>query len=254
MEFIQPHEANTNEKPLSSVAMNFNGMYFEEEIEGYETINVSGREMISCDMNYQRREHGDGAIRYGKTKPPRYIGVQYKITANTAQELQEKFNQLRRLLHTEDVVPIHFRDEPGVTYYGEYESTDDVPENQLTFFSRFTLFCPDPDKRRNTVTTDGEVEIDTFYTTIPKRILVTVSETTNRVQVTNGEQTISLTGEFNAGTEIEINPKEQDVHVNGVERWDVIDLHSDFENFVIQNGQTVTTEQGELEIEMREVV
>ena len=41
MEFRQPTETETILKRLPSVAMEFNGKYIENELNGYETLKVS---------------------------------------------------------------------------------------------------------------------------------------------------------------------------------------------------------------------
>jgi predicted phage tail component-like protein len=254
MEFVQPTEPSINNPTLPSVAMNFNGVYLEEALDGYSTLNVSGRELLGYDIQSERRSHGHGSIRYGKTLPSRTLTIQYRLKADSAEELQEKFDQLRRILYSTDIVPIQFRDEPGITYYGEFEGADSVPPDRLVVVSNFTLFCPEPFKWRNKVTTNGGVLIGTFYPTIPDKITVETDSATGSIDITNGEQTIQLRGQVNAGSIIEIDIANQDVKVNGTERLDLIDLHSDFENFTIENGQTVTSTNGMLKIEMREVV
>ncbi len=251
MKFIQPTEQKQPTQTLSSVAMIFNDRYLEE-IDGYQTLNVSGREMLSYDIQSDRRS-GDGSIRYGKTKPSRVITVQYKLEASTAEELQAKYNELRRYLHSDDLVPIRFLDEPDTVYFGEFEGAESIPPERLTVVSSFTIFCPDPEKYSKLTETNGEINIDTFYKTYPEKITVVTDSATNAIDITNGEQTIQLRGEMNAGSRIELFVKEQELLFNGRERRDFIDLHSDFENFEIKNGQTITTSNGSLKVEMREI-
>lgn len=239
---------------LPSVAMKFNGYYIEEKIEDYLTLNVSGREMLSYDIQSERRSHGHGSIRYGKSLPSRIITVQYYLKADSSAKLQYRFNKLRKALYSTDVVPIEFADEPGATYYGEFESAETIPADRLSIISTFSIFCPDPFKYRNAIVTDGEVVTETFYPTIPHKILVSTSTTTNAIDISNGNQVIQLRGEVNAGTNIQIDVENQSVYANGVERLDLIDLHSDFENFTVENGQTVTTSNGTIELHVREVV
>ena len=50
MDFIQPTGWATNLNELPSVAMEFNGTIIENEIEGYRTLKVSGRETISNEL------------------------------------------------------------------------------------------------------------------------------------------------------------------------------------------------------------
>lgn len=254
MEFTGLNENRQPTLELPSVAMKFNGIYLEEHLDGYRTLNVSGREMMNYDIQSDRRTSGDGSIRYGKNRPSRIISVQYRLVSDTPEQMQRKYNELRRLLHTEGIVPIEFLDEPNTVYFGEFQSAEGVPDDRLTVVSRFTLFCPESDKYGQLITTNGAVTINTFYKTLPEKITVTTTSTTNSVDISNGTQTIQLRGELNSGSVIKVDIKEQMVYVNGNERLDLIDLHSDFENFELKNGQTVTTSNGAIEIEMREVV
>lgn len=254
MDFVQPTEPSVTMQSLPSVAMRFNGKYFENEIEGYRTLNVSGREMFSYDLMSERRSNGDGSHYYGKTRPSGVVSVTYKLESKTAIEMQEKYNELRKLLYSNEEVPIQFNDEPNITYYGTHDSSEEVPSDRLVVISGFTIFCPNPEKIKDTVTTDGEVTINTFYKTYPLLITIETATTTNTLSVTNGVETITLTGPFNAGSIIKIDVVNQIVLVNEIERVDVIDLESDFENFEIKEGQIVTANNGTLELEMREVV
>lgn len=253
MDFIGLDDKRQLIPELPSVALKFNGKYLEEQIEGYWTLNVSGRELIGYDIESDRRLSGHGSIRYGKTLPSRIISVQYRLESESAAHLQYKFNQLRKELYSDDVVPLTFEDEPDTVYFGEFEGAESVPDDRLTVVSRFTLFCPEPFKYSELRTTDGEVTVDTFYQTFPEKITVITETATNSIDISNGEQTIQLRGEINGNSVIELDVKSQTVTVNGNERNDYVDLHSDFENFEIKQGQTVTTTNGTLELQMREV-
>src|SRR5699024_3054354 len=102
--------------------------------------------------------------------------------------------------------------------------------------------------------TDGSVTIDTFYPTLPEQITLTIGSTTNKIEITNGGERITATGTFNAGSEvvIEFDKEEVTMSVNGSEATYMIDLQSDLENFLLEQGQTVTSEQGTIELRVRE--
>lgn len=239
---------------LPSVAMVFNGKIFEEELKGYRTLNVYGRETLSREVDSEARSKSNGSMFYGVRLPSRVITVEYKLSADSASEMQAKFNRLRRLQYSIGEVPFSFLDEPEYTYFGVVSGADEPDPSKLSVVSKFSIFCSNPDKFGELVKTSGAVTVDTFYPTQPEKMTVTLSATVNKLSVTNGRETISLTGTFNAGSKVAIDVKEQTVLLNGVNRPDVIDLNSDFENFFIKNGDTVTSSSGSLELQMKEVM
>lgn len=252
-EFTDLKQATTQES-LPSVAMVFNGKIFEEELEGYRTLNVYGREMLSNEVDREERSKANGSIFYGIRKPSRTLTIEYQMSADSASKMQDKFNDLRRLLYSVGEVPISFLDEPEYTYFGIFSGSDEPDPSKLSITSKFTIFCSNPEKTSELVTTSGSVTVDTFYPTQPEKIIVTLADTTNKFSVTNGRETISLTGTFNVGSKVVIDVKEQTVLLNGIERPDLIALDSDFENFFIRNGDIVTTSAGSLELQMKEVM
>ena len=66
---------------LSAEAMSFNGKYFENEITGYRTLHVSGREILSSEVQTEDINLIDGSKYYGKRYPARTITVTYQLIA-----------------------------------------------------------------------------------------------------------------------------------------------------------------------------
>src|SRR5699024_4477167 len=108
--------------------------------------------------------------------------------------------------------------------------------------------CDSPYKFSDLVTTDGSVTIDTFYETLPEQIEVLIGATTNKLEITNGDYRITATGAFNADSKVVITFKKEEaaMTVNGSEATYMIDLQSDLENFILQQGQDVTCKQGDI--------
>ena len=128
------------------------------------------------------------------------------------------------------------------------------PDDSNSIVSTFQIYCDNPYKQSAVVATDGEVTIDTFYETLPERIVLNITETTNNIEVTNGIERITATGTFNAGSEVVIKFEKEEVSmtVNDVEATYMIDLQSDLENFKLRQGGTITSPQGTITLEMRE--
>ena len=252
MEFRQPTETETILKRLPSVAMEFNGGYIENELNGYETLKVSGRETIGVELISEPTH--EGVITIDERLPHRELTITYELQADNNTEFQERFKALRKLLTTNEQVPIKFLDEPDTVYFGRLSAMETVPDNSNTIISTFTVICDSPYKFSDLVTTNGSVTIDTFYGTLPEQIEVLIGATTNKLEITNGDYRITATGTFNAGSKVVILFKKEEVTmtVNGTESTYMLDMQSDLENFLLKEGQAVTSKQGTIELKMRE--
>ena len=252
MEFRQPTETEPILKRLPSVAIEFNGKYIENELNGYETLKVSGRETISVELISEPTH--EGVITIDERLPHRELTITYELQADNNTEFQERFKALRKLLTSNEQVPIKFLDEPDIVYFGRLSAMDTAPDDNNTIVSAFVIHCDTPYKFSDLVTTNGSVEIDTFYPTLPEQITLTIGSTTNKIEITNGTERITATGTFNADSKVVITFKKEEVTmaVNGTESTYMLDMQSDLENFLLKQGQTVTSEQGTIELRVRE--
>lgn len=254
MKYSSIKKNSDTETPLPSNAMVFNGKIFELELDGYETLNVYGREMLSNEISSEAYPKRSGSRFLGVRQGSRELEIEYQLAAETPKEMQDKFDKLRELLYSKEEVSIYFADDPDYTYYGIYSGSETIDPSKLNIVGRFTLFCSDPYKYADAVETSGEVGIKSVYEIVPELITVQIGQAVNNLEITNGRETISLTGAFNAGSLVEIDVTEQNLFINGAKRPDYIDLHSDFENFTVQYGDIVTASSGELTLKLREVV
>lgn len=252
MEFRQPTETETILKRLPSVAMEFNGKYIENELNGYETLKVSGRETISQELISENTH--EGTITIDDRLPHRVITITYELVTEDNTSFQNKFKQMRKLLTSKGEAPVTFRDEPNTVYHGQLGTMEVPPDDSNSIVSTFQIYCDNPYKQSAVVATDGGVTIDTFYETLPERIVLDITETTNNIEVTNGSERITATGTFNTNSEVVIKFEKEEVSmtVNGVEATYMIDLQSDLENFELRQGQTITSPHGTITLEMRE--
>lgn len=237
---------------LPSVAMNFNGTYIEHEIEGYQTLKVAGRETIGVEL--MSEETHEGTITVNDRLPHRELRITYKMESESNTALQDDFKHLRKVLTSNEEVPIRFHDEPDTVYFGRLSAMETVPDDKNNIISTFNIHCDSPYKFGELMVTNGNVTADTFYKTSPEKITVDINETVNKLEITNSNQRITATGTFNAGAEVAIYFEKEEVRmtVNDVEATYMIDLQSDLENFLLKEGQTITSPQGSVEVEMRE--
>lgn len=101
-----------NELPL--MAMNFNGNYIEEEIPSYQTFKVTGREVISNELILE--DVHEGTITLDNRLPQRELEVTYVLKRTTSEQLQADYKALRKLLTTNEQVPITFSDDPDTVF------------------------------------------------------------------------------------------------------------------------------------------
>ncbi|MGQ4068320.1 phage distal tail protein [Enterococcus mundtii] len=82
----------------------------------------------------------------------------------------------------------------------------------------------------------------------PTKIKVTL-EKNNAIRITNGEQTISVTNAaIKPGDQLVFDFADEKLMVNDEDWTSVIDLESDFENFVLRQGQKVVCNNGKLKV------
>ena len=68
---------------LPAEAMSYNGVYLENEIEGYRTLNVSGRELLSASIKSSSVDGISGSKYQYKTYPSRTIIVKFQLICDT---------------------------------------------------------------------------------------------------------------------------------------------------------------------------
>lgn len=179
MQFIDINETQPANNTLPSVAMRFGGVYIEEEVPGYQTLNVTGREVISQTIH----TIGSGDTRHGEavshsTLPARELRVQYKLKAPDNKTFQERFRALNAILHAStdnaryytangelNVSPsdgvtadrllpgigegdkiVQFRDELNIFYAGQLTEMGEIAPDRNEVIGEFTIYCQTPFK------------------------------------------------------------------------------------------------------------
>lgn len=235
---------------LPSVAMHFKDYFIEDEIEGYRTLTVSGREMIGIELDTQSVKNG--TITLDRRLPGRELVIRYRLTAESNNQFQKKFQLLRAMLHTTEKVEVYFADEPDMFYKVELSGVDEVPSDKNTIVSSFTLQSDSPFKFGEPRTTNGIVSVSTPYPTPTEEIKVVTNGSTSVITITNGVQEIRLDGNFAANDEVVINTQKGTVKRGDEDITYTVALNSDFENFTVEQGQVVSSPQGTIELTCRE--
>lgn len=142
--FIDVTEVS-EESILPSEALKINGEYIENQIRGYRTLNVQGREALSPDVISYTTGVRDGSRLKSKRYPERIITVTYQIAAESNEAFREAYNKLGGILNVENAELI-FNDEQDKFFIGTPCVIDAVPPGTNVVVGKFEILCTDPFK------------------------------------------------------------------------------------------------------------
>ena len=155
--FIDVNEASES-VVLPSEALSINGEYIENQIEGYRTLNVSGREAMSPDVVSYTTGIRDGSKIKSKRYPERIITVTYQLKAESNEAFREAYNKLGGILNVEDAELI-FNDEQDKFFIGTPCIIDTVEPGRNAVVGQFEILCADPFKY-SVVEYEAEPDLD----------------------------------------------------------------------------------------------
>ena len=143
-EFVDTNKAGSKSS-LPSEALQIDGTYIENLIDGYRTLYVTGRELLGSEISEREIDLVDGSEYTGKRDTTRSITVGYQLLCTSPREFQEKFNKLSGILNKEQAKLI-FADEPDKYFIGTKSSVGDVEPGRMNVKGEFTFYCCDPCK------------------------------------------------------------------------------------------------------------
>lgn len=256
MEFFQPENSLNDLSRFSSVAMLFNGFFLEDRIKGYETLKISGREVLNYQINNKSDIPGrNGSLILDKTLPERVLTITYRIMAEDNEDLQNKFRQLNKLLDTNDDVPIKFRDDLNFTFYGQVKDFGEVADDTNNIVSTFSILCSDPYKYKNGYTVKGNPVVikQETYSTNPDLIKIKLLSNTNSIVIANKntDKKIILNGNYYANQEIEVNINNNGITKNGQNIMkDLAFEVTDFHGFTVNKDDEISVTPSNSKVEM----
>lgn len=130
---------------LPSEALKINGEYIENQISGYRTLHVAGREALSPDVVSYGTGVRDGTRIKSKRYPERILVVTYQIVAKTNEEFREAYNKLGRILDVREAELI-FHDEEDKFLIGTPCVIGEVTPGKNAVVGKFEILCADPFK------------------------------------------------------------------------------------------------------------
>lgn len=225
--------------------MSINGTPVNEIVDGYRQLSVSGRGLVGQDVKTTSIAGRRGVWIEEISEPSRVLEIKYQLEAKTSEELREKFDKLNlflRMTNSSNLLEVTFKDEPNFTYFAIFNGADNFEENSKNIVSRFSLLVPDGYKKSRLKNSIGQIELTGAFEVTPEKIVVTTTKTTNVVRITNGRQTISFTGAYDANQDITIVFETNEVKAIYKSRTILseLDLFSDLENFKVRNRDTVS--------------
>lgn len=141
VDVTEPQSSDT----LPSEALNFNGHWLEEEIPGYRTLGVSGREMIRSEIADLQVGISDGNRYQRRRYEPRTITVVYQLISSSDKAFREAYNKLNALLDAEEARLI-FKDESDKFFLGTRSGFSDIETGTNCVTGEIEFYCADPFK------------------------------------------------------------------------------------------------------------
>lgn len=221
------------------------GVPLEDQIDGYQTLNVLGRELSPYALESQGVTGSDGELFLSANIPKKELIIKYQLITGSNQEFREKYARLNYLLNNKQM-RFYFFDDPQFEYVGTLSGATEPKPGSNVINSDFTITLLDPFKRLKDQTVyhgKNQVRINepAYYSTVPDQIEIIINSEDNNIKIDNGEHTISLTGNFSLGDKVVIDfTEDAKVLLNSENHLELLDLNSDFENFAIKQGSVIT--------------
>src|SRR5690554_4130193 len=156
-------------------------------------IAVRGRGLTEQELTTVRVIGSDEDYVTYRTKPPRFLEIDYEIRAKNKEELRKKIDAVSAIIETTEKVPIVFPDEPDRTYFGEYAGAEESVEYHNVGIHRGTIYIL-RDKYKYGPEKTVETTSDTFIvensgTAEAEPIIeLTATEKATFAMVSNGEE------------------------------------------------------------------
>lgn len=256
--FIDTNEANL--KSYASIQTIINGFNLDTELDGYRTLNVSGRSVFGRDIETlkfsARRNAGSKSTKsnYNKDGNNKFfssdiqslvIEVEFLLEAKTNELFRELLSKFTTILHQEEA-KWTWADDPECYYTGTISEIGSFKENRNSIVSTFKILCVDPMKTSiETYVLKGngkEIEIPEFKEDIDileMKFVLNADSNEFTFENMNGNGKTIFSYLFKAGNTIEILLKEQKALLNSKNLMPAMDLMSDVENFFVNPKEKI---------------
>lgn len=250
--FIDTNEANL--KSFASIQTIINGFNLDTELDGYRTLNVSGRSVFGRDIETlkfsARRNAGSKSTKsksnksgnnkfFGSDIQSVVIEVEFLLEARTNKLFRELLSKFATILHQEEA-RWTWTDDPTFYYIGTISEIGGFKEDNNSIVSNFKILCVDPMKTSiETYVIKGkgkQIEVPDVRDDIDiLDMKFNLTSDTNKFtfENMNGNGKTIFSYLFKAGNTINVLLKEQKALLNSRNLMPAMDLMSDFENFFV---------------------
>lgn len=239
--FIDVNEASES-VVLPSEALKINGAYIEDQIAGYRTLNVTGREALSPDVVTFTTGIRDGSKIKSKRYPERIITVRYQIVSESNEAFREAYNKLAQILNVEDAELI-FNDEQDKFFIGTPCIIGSVNPGKNSVVGEFEILCADPFKY-SVIEYEAEPCLDEKsilidYKGTYKGYPTLVAEFFNESEASeDGETAVALTGGGDCGYVAFFNESEKIIQLGDPDEVDGDDTYEKSQTLVNSTFKT----------------
>lgn len=214
------------------------------------TLNINGRGVMSYNNNITDVPGLDGGLYESSYLEPRTLEVEIQIEAVDTSTFIRTFEKMNKLFRTIGEVPIQFSDEPDVTYYGRYVSSNHPKEDSNVQVFTITLVCSDPFKeiaeKVINYTNASTLTVDSDFPVKP-HLKIVFPETTHEFKVHNTTKDLTIdykrTDGFNTrGYDLKINENAITRSGNTRDGYSGLVLSADWEDFTIETGDQIVVQ------------
>ena len=261
-EFINIDELPTNNE--LSIQTILDGVNLDHTLQGYTTLSVHGRELLSRNIATQdfRSVSGGGKRRtstsakgmslsgnkfIGSSLPSRTIRVEYMLRADSNKAFRQLCERMNYHLHNEQM-RVQFTDDMEYEYIGTLSTVSDIDAVSNSVAGAFEIECSDPFKtsvseRQFTFDTIGKFNYYTLYPAIFSTIEIVIQANTNVFKLYNmtTSEAIIINDDFAINDKIVIDKTKNTIIKNGVDIFHKLALMSDLEDFGAIYGDDLQT-------------
>lgn len=140
-DFTSPTERGYH-KYLATEALIWNGVVIDNEIKGFRTLAVEGRENVSRETITMSRPQ-DGDIELGSSVVGKTIKILFSIVSTNSRDFNNSWYQLKKLVRGEKQ-PFNFADEQDFVRYGTIRAITNETVGTFSSKGSIEIYMSDP--------------------------------------------------------------------------------------------------------------
>lgn len=232
------------EAPKGIEAITYNGHLLDEEISGFLTLSVEGREDFKREINSVDIS-GDGSQYLSSRLDDRELVVNFYFESENIDEYNQSLQILKNILREPNGV-VSFADDPHHHYVGTPELS--ITGGTLAPTGKITIALCNPfkmsEKKVVSATDSNQITIsdpELVFPQLPFTVKLTAKEDASNLIIENnsGQRFSTVTG-ISSGDKIDINFEDLTYIVNEQDQTGNVALSANFGDFNIKNDTQIT--------------